>query len=167
MIEGWYEANRALWDERVPIHVESTFYDNEGWLAGRRSLRAFEPDELGDVSGRTLFHPQCHFGQDTLAWARRGAIVTGLDFSEPAIAAARDLATQAGIGDATFVCADVYDAPDAVGAATFDIVYTGFGALELAPRHRAVGGDDGLGLPSRRRPLPRRVPSLRGRVLGR
>ncbi len=25
-------ANRRNWDERVPIHVQSAFYDVEGWL---------------------------------------------------------------------------------------------------------------------------------------
>jgi SAM-dependent methyltransferase len=127
--DGWYEANKALWDERVPIHVASEFYDNTGWLDGREALRPFEIAEVGDVAGRTLFHPQCHFGQDPLSWARLGATVTGLDFSEPAVAAARDLAARAGIDDARFVCADVYDASAAVDGATFDVVYTGLGAL--------------------------------------
>src|SRR5687767_4989732 len=29
------EANRRMWDERVPIHVSSAFYDVDGWKAGR------------------------------------------------------------------------------------------------------------------------------------
>jgi SAM-dependent methyltransferase len=126
--EGWSELNRALWDERVPIHFDSEFYDLAGWLDGRDSLRPFELEELGDVAGRRLFHPQCHFGQDTLSWARHGASVTGLDFSEPAIDAARALAARSGI-TADFVCADVYDASAAVGGRTFDVVYTGLGAI--------------------------------------
>jgi SAM-dependent methyltransferase len=126
--EGWTDLNRALWDERVPIHLDSEFYDTSGWLDGRDSLRPFEVDELGDVAGSTLFHPQCHFGQDTLSWARRGATVTGLDFSRPAIDAARALADRAGI-DADFVCAELYDASTAVGGRTFDVVYTGLGAI--------------------------------------
>jgi SAM-dependent methyltransferase len=124
--------NRALWDERVPIHVTGDFYDVEGWLAGREALQPFEIEALGDVSGRTLFHPQCHFGQDTLSWARRGAHVTGLDFSEPAVLAARELAARAGL-EATFLHADVYDAVEAVGGRTFDIVYTGQGAINWLP----------------------------------
>jgi SAM-dependent methyltransferase len=55
-------------------------------------------------------------------------VVTGLDFSSPAIRAARALAAEARI-DASFVCADVYDSSAAVGGATFDVVYTGLGAL--------------------------------------
>ncbi|MFN8039132.1 MAG: class I SAM-dependent methyltransferase [Acidimicrobiales bacterium] len=128
----WLRCNRAAWDERVPIHVASAFYDTESFLAGRSSLRDFEVDEVGDVEGRSLVHLQCHFGQDTLSWARRGARVTGLDFSAPAVGAARALAGQAGL-DAEFVCADVYDAVDALGGRRFDVVYTGLGALVWLP----------------------------------
>jgi SAM-dependent methyltransferase len=126
------DANRAMWDERVPIHVASTFYDVEGFVAGRTQLRSFEPDELGDVRGLDLVHLQCHFGLDSLDWARRGARVTGLDFSPEAVDAARRLATRCGI-DADFVQADVYDAVDALGGRTFDVVYTGIGALIWLP----------------------------------
>jgi len=128
----WHEANRALWDERVPIHVGSDFYDVDGFLAGKSSLRAFETAELGDVEGLELLHPQCHFGLDTLSWARRGARVTGLDFSAPAIEAARDLARRAGL-EAEFVQADLYDAVAALGGRSFDVVYTGLGALNWLP----------------------------------
>ncbi|MEZ5141076.1 MAG: class I SAM-dependent methyltransferase [Acidimicrobiales bacterium] len=128
----WLRVNRAAWDERVPLHVASAFYDNASFLAGRSSLRGFEADEVGDVEGRTLVHLQCHFGQDTLSWARRGARVTGLDFSVPAIEAARALAGEAGL-DAEFVVADVYDAARALGGRRFDVVYTGLGALVWLP----------------------------------
>jgi len=84
------------------------------------------------VGGRTLVHPQCHFGLDTLSWARRGARVTGLDFSGPAVAAARRLAADAHL-DADFVEADVYDAAEALGGRRFDVVYTGLGALNWLP----------------------------------
>jgi SAM-dependent methyltransferase len=128
----WFEANRAFWDERVPIHVGSDFYRVQQFLDGEEQLRDFEIAEVGDVAGKTLFHPQCHFGQDTLCWARRGAAVTGLDFSPPAVDAARALAEQAGL-DAEFVCAPVYDAVEAVGGRTFDVVYTGLGAICWLP----------------------------------
>jgi SAM-dependent methyltransferase len=128
-----YEAlNRAMWDERVPIHVASDFYDVPGFLAGASALRAFELDEVGDVDGITLVHPQCHFGLDTLSWARRGARVTGLDFSGPAVEAARRLAGDAGI-EAEFVESDVYAAVEALGGRRFDLVYTGLGAVNWLP----------------------------------
>ncbi len=130
----WRDLNRRAWNERVPIHTASAFYDVEGFLAGRSSLRDFEPAEVGPVDGATLLHLQCHFGQDTLSWARLGASVVGLDFSDTAITAAIDLASRAGLADrAEFLCADVYDAVAAVGGRQFDVVYTGLGALVWLP----------------------------------
>jgi len=132
--EPWQEWNRAWWEERVPIHTASDFYDLDGFLAdpAATTLRHFEVDELGDVTGRRLVHLQCHFGLDTLSWARRGASVTGLDFSPAAIAAARAAATAAGIA-ARFEVGDVHDAVTLLGPGAFDIVYTGFGALTWLP----------------------------------
>jgi 2-polyprenyl-3-methyl-5-hydroxy-6-metoxy-1,4-benzoquinol methylase len=128
----WLHRNREMWDERVPIHVASEFYDVDAFLAGRSTLRPFERSELGAVEGLTLVHPQCHFGLDTLSWAREGARVTGLDFSAPAVAAARRIAERAGIA-ADFVEANVYDALQALGGRRFDVVYTGLGAILWLP----------------------------------
>ncbi|HEY6396073.1 MAG TPA: class I SAM-dependent methyltransferase [Solirubrobacteraceae bacterium] len=132
MTDAWITINKAMWDERVPIHVASEFYDVEGFLAGDTTLRQFEVEELGDVDGLTLVHPQCHFGLDSLSWARRGARVTGLDFSDPAIKAARELASRAGL-QAEFVHANVYDAAAALAGRRFDVVYTGLGAINWLP----------------------------------
>ncbi|WP_406303838.1 class I SAM-dependent methyltransferase [Streptomyces sp. NBC_00885] len=132
----WREANRSRWNERVPIHVASDFYDLDGFRSGKDVLRDFEAAEVGDVTGRTLLHLQCHIGLDTLCWARRGAAqVVGLDFSEPAVETARGLAADLGLGPdrAAFVAADVYDAAEAVPDSSYDIVYTGVGALNWLP----------------------------------
>ncbi len=130
-MDEWHQTNRAWWDERVPLHVTSAFYDVAGFRAGRSDLRPFEVDEMGDVAGRDLVHLQCHFGLDSMSWARLGAHVTGLDFSQPAIDAANTLAEELHL-DATFVVGDVYEAPQALGR-TFDIAYTGIGALCWLP----------------------------------
>jgi 2-polyprenyl-3-methyl-5-hydroxy-6-metoxy-1,4-benzoquinol methylase len=129
--DDYRTLNRPLWDERVPIHLASEFYDVPGFLAGKEALRGFETAEVGEVTGRRLVHLQCHIGLDTLSWARRGARVTGLDFSAPAIEAARGLAAEAGL-PARFVVSDVYDAAAALGE-TYEIVYTGIGALVWLP----------------------------------
>jgi len=110
-----------------------------GFKAGAERLRPFELEEVGDVSGKDLVHLQCYFGIDTLDWARRGARVTGLDFSGPAVAAASELAGEMGI-DAGFVESDVYDAVNALGGRDFDIVYTGLGALIWLPDIRRWAG---------------------------
>jgi len=128
----WRGLNRANWDARVPVHLASELYDIDGFRAGAGSLWPFEAAEAGDVTGKRLVHLQCHVGLDTLSWARNGALVTGLDFSEPAIEAARALAADLAIG-ASFVVADVYDAVRALGERRFDVVYTGGGALVWLP----------------------------------
>jgi SAM-dependent methyltransferase len=128
----YYAANRARWDESVPIHAASEGYDLAGFLRGEKTLYPVEMDEVGDVRGKTLLHLQCHFGMDTLNWARLGARVTGLDFSGAAVDRARELAGQIGINDAAFVQANVYDAPEVIHD-RFDVVYTGIGALCWLP----------------------------------
>ena len=128
----WRELNRAWWDERVPIHVTSDLYDVEAFKAGKEQLRPFELRLAGDVTGLRLAHLQCHFGEDTMAWARHGASVVGLDFSQPAVDTANALAIELGL-DARFVCSDVYDAVGALGGEQFDLVYTGLGALNWLP----------------------------------
>jgi SAM-dependent methyltransferase len=132
--EGAQAANRRWWDSAVPVHLASEFYDVAGWLSDGHGPRRREAAVLGDVTGLDLVHLQCHFGKDTLAWARAGATVTGLDFSEPAVAAARDLADRAGLADRSdFVCAPVAEAVAALGGRTFDVVYVSLGALSWLP----------------------------------
>ena len=127
-------ANRANWDDRTAVHVQSQFYDVEGWLRAAPGPRPREIEMLGDVSGLRLAHLQCHFGLDTLAFARAGAQVTGLDFSPAAIDAARAVAQRAGLADrAEFTCANVYDALDTLGRERFDVVYVSLGALTWLP----------------------------------
>ena len=130
--EEWREANRAHWDERVPIHVGGEFYDVAGFKAGQERLRPFEISEVGDVSGKDLLHLQCHFGIDTLSWARRGTRVVGLDFSLPAIVEARKLAAELAL-EAEFVHSDVYDARGSLDGRDFDVLCTGLGALSWLP----------------------------------
>jgi len=130
----YFEINRAHWDDRVPIHVASSFYGVEEWLRERPGPRRWEMDLLGDLSDLDVVHLQCHFGLDTLALADAGARVTGLDFSKPAIAQARSLADRAGLSDrARFVEADVLQAADALSPQRYDVVYVSLGALCWLP----------------------------------
>lgn len=132
---AWRAINRANWDERVAIHLASVPYDLTPLREGRGTLNPIEEAELGPVAGLAVLHLQCHFGKDTLTLAQRGAAAVGLDFSEPAIAAARALAGEVGLADRTrFVQADLYDAPEAIGApAAFDLVYVTWGAINWLP----------------------------------
>jgi 2-polyprenyl-3-methyl-5-hydroxy-6-metoxy-1,4-benzoquinol methylase len=123
--------NRDYWDERVPIHARTPFYGLEEFLAGSEKLDPLEIGEVGDVQGKNLLHLQCHFGLGTLSWARRGAHVTGMDYSEPAIELARDLAQRCQL-DARFLCCNVYDLPDYL-LGQYDIVFTSYGVLNWLP----------------------------------
>jgi SAM-dependent methyltransferase len=127
--QQYFDANRARWNELVDIHAKSEFYDFEGFKAGKLSLDALEREGLGDVTGKTLLHLMCHFGMSTLSWARLGATVTGVDFSDQAIALARRLSDELDI-PATFVQANIYDLPAVLDAReAFDIVFTSYGVL--------------------------------------
>ncbi len=120
-------VNRRLWDRYAELHATSAWYDVEGFLAGRSSLKSIEREEMGCVRGRSLLHLQCHFGLDTLSWAREGALVTGVDFSTVAVGLARSLAAEANL-EATFICADILSLP-AEPAMRYDIVFTSYGVI--------------------------------------
>ncbi len=125
------ESNRALWDEWTEIHEKSSFYDVEGFLRGRDTLNPLEVGELGDVRGKKLLHLQCHFGLDTMSWARRGASVTGVDLSPKAIDLARRLARDTAI-DARFICSELFLLREHIDD-VFDIVFTSYGVLWWLP----------------------------------
>lgn len=127
----FFRANQRQWDQLVPIHARSAFYDVEGFKAGKSSLHDLEVAELGPVAGKTILHLQCHFGLDSLSWARLGARVTGVDFSPKAIEQARSLNAELGL-DAAFVQANVYDLPKALDR-KFDIVFASYGVCIWLP----------------------------------
>ena len=127
-------ANRANWDDRVPIHRTSREYSADEFIANPSKISdvvAFDSKYLGDVTGKTLLHLQCHFGRDTLSWASLGADVTGVDFSEPAISEAQRLSADSGV-PGRFIVSELYDSPNMLDE-QFDIVYSGVGALNWLP----------------------------------
>jgi len=125
------ETNRAHWDDAVPHHVASEFYDVTSFKAGRSALLPVELSEVGDVAGKAMLHLQCHFGMDTLSWARLGALVTGVDFSAPAIAQAQVLASEMAI-EARFIESNIYDLPSRLDE-RFDIVFASYGVTVWLP----------------------------------
>ncbi|MGH8056587.1 MAG: class I SAM-dependent methyltransferase [Candidatus Entotheonellia bacterium] len=130
-MDPYLAANQALWDIWTPYHVTSPFYNVAGFKAGRDSLDPITLAGPGDVRGKSLLHLQCHFGLDTLSWARRGATVTGVDFSEEAITTARALATELHL-HATFLQSNLYDLPQHL-TGHFDVVFTSYGVLGWLP----------------------------------
>ncbi len=129
-MDDFLKSNRELWNAWTGIHQKSKFYDVAGFRAGQLRLDKIER-EIGDVRGKSLLHLQCHFGMTTLSWARLGASVTGADFSDQAIALARQLSAETGIA-ADFICSNLYALPQNL-AGEFDFVFTSHGVLSWLP----------------------------------
>jgi SAM-dependent methyltransferase len=132
-----FAINRRNWDERAAIHARDATGDYvlDRFRAGADVLHAIEAAELGDISGKRVLHLQCHIGLDTLCLARRGAAVTGLDFSGAALAIARRLADETGL-EADFVEGTVDQAPR-LSPGPFDLVYTTWGTICWLPDVKA------------------------------
>jgi len=134
-MEDYLAVNRANWDERATVHAASTEYGFERFATDPEHLSdvvRFDLPLLGDVSGLTGIHLQCHIGTDTLSLSRLGARMTGLDLSPVSLEQARRLASESG-AEIDYVEADTYSAVEAVDGRTFDLVYTGIGALCWLP----------------------------------
>jgi SAM-dependent methyltransferase len=127
----YISINKQAWNDKTDVHIASEFYDNEGFLKGKSTLNAIELELLGDVSEKRILHLQCHFGQDTMTFARMGASAVGVDLSDKAIQRASEFANQLNL-DATFVCCDIYDAPKYIDE-KFDIVFTSYGTIGWLP----------------------------------
>lgn len=131
MSANYIEVNKALWNKRTDVHVSSEFYDMEGFMKGKITLKQIELDLLGDIKGKSILHSQCHFGQDTISLERLGANVTGVDLSDNAIANANKIAKELN-SNASFICCDIYDLPNHLDE-KFDIVYTSYGTIGWLP----------------------------------
>lgn len=136
----WLDNNRAQWDERVPLHVASEFYDQSALRAGAGILYPVEEAELAELfpdglEGKRVLHLQCHFGADTLVLAQRGATVVGVDFSKPAIQQARALAAEVGLAARSrFIEANVYELRHILPEPeSFDVVFTTWGTIGWLP----------------------------------
>ena len=129
MTKKYFEANKEHWDELARLHygTESEEYSVKSFLDGQTTLKSYELKEMGNVKGKSLLHLQCHFGLDTLSWAREGAFVTGIDFSTEGIRLAKILANQAKL-EARFIKSNLYGLPKVLSE-EFDIVYTSIGVL--------------------------------------
>lgn len=132
MHQSHFTAHQALWNKLTELHLQgSETYPITEFLLGKNTLKPLEIAEVGSVSGKKLLHLMCHFGLDTLSWARLGAEVTGVDISDAAIEAAKDLADKTGL-DAKFICANVYELENSISE-KFDIIFLSYGALYWLP----------------------------------
>lgn len=129
--DKYFEANKEAWNKRTAIHKDSSFYDLDSFKKGKSSLNMIELEGLGDVRGKKILHLQCHFGMDSMSWEREGAIVTGVDLSDAAIALARDIAADLKL-QTQFICCNIYDLPEKLDDA-FDFVFTSYGTIGWLP----------------------------------
>ena len=128
---NYININKQTWNNKTDVHINSEFYDMKGFLEGKSTLNSIELVLLGDISNKKILHVQCHFGQDTMTFARMGAQATGIDFSEKAIEKATEFSKQLNL-DTTFICCDIYEAPKYLKG-QFDIVFTSYGTIGWLP----------------------------------
>lgn len=123
--------NRARWELLAQVHGQDATYDSAALIAGADSLHEEENAALraaaADLAGLDVLHVQCHIGFDTISLARRGARMTGVDFSARALERAARLADQAG-ATVRWVEADSTTLPGSLARA-FDLAYATVGVL--------------------------------------
>ena len=128
---NYISINKETWNNKVPAHIDSDFYDMESFLNGKNTVPEIDLELLGDIKNKSILHLQCHFGQDSLSLARLGAKVTGIDLSDKAIEKAKELNDRLKL-NATFICCDVYKTLEHIKE-KFDIVYTSYGTIGWLP----------------------------------
>lgn len=135
MTDTFIKTNQLHWDDRTDLHIQTkdtpAGYNITAFINGENTLYAHEQEALGNVSGKSLLHLQCHIGLDSLSWARLGAQVTAVDLSPKSIAYARELSETIKV-PATFIESDIYSLPEKLDE-PFDIVYTSRGVLMWLP----------------------------------
>src|SRR5690554_2087360 len=129
--KNYISINKESWNNKTDAHLNSEFYDLDGFMKGKNSLNSIELNLLGEVKGKTILHLQCHFGQDTISLNRLGAEVTGVDLSDKAIESARKIAAETN-ATAKFICCDIYDLPEHLDE-QFNIVFTSYGTIGWLP----------------------------------
>ena len=132
-MENYAAINKALWNQKTSVHIASDFYNMKAFRQGESSLKPIELDFLGAIKGQTLLHLQCHFGQDTLSLARLGASVSGVDLSDEAIAAAKQLSEELAI-PAQFYMGNVLELEQILPAtAQYDLIFSSYGTIGWLP----------------------------------
>lgn len=128
---NYLKINKQSWNNRTEVHLKSEFYELENFLKGKNSLNDIELNLLGDITGKSVLHLQCHFGQDSISLSRLGANVTGIDLSDKAIESANQIAKKTH-SNTKFICCDIYDLPNYLNE-KFDIVFTSYGTIGWLP----------------------------------
>ena len=121
------DQNRQAWDE---IHRERT-----DALGGQLGIPHTVSERLPNLKGKHVLHLQCGTGESSAQLAELGALVTGVDISAEATAAARERAP-----NAVFLEADVQQLPLQLQRGRFNLVYAGGGIHSLDDLDAWAGG---------------------------
>jgi SAM-dependent methyltransferase len=122
MRSAWNRTS-ARYQARHQISVEAAHYGP--WMPTENELRL-----LGDVRGKRILELGCGGGQCSIAFARQGAIATGIDLSDEQLAFARRLAAQQGVTVA-FLQGDAADL-HAFASASCDVVFSAYALQYVA-----------------------------------
>jgi SAM-dependent methyltransferase len=110
------EQNRAAWEARFGRTAEPAL-----------GLPDAVRDRLPDVRGKHVLHLACGTGEATADLLALGALVSGIDPSEEALAVARER-----VPNAAFFQAELHELPLQLRRRRFSVVFAGEGALALA-----------------------------------
>jgi SAM-dependent methyltransferase len=111
------DQNREAWEERFGRRP----------VKGRGLPEAVR-ERLPPLDGKHVLHLACGTGEATAGLVGLGALVSGIDRSSEALAAARERAP-----DAAFFQAELYELPLQLRRRRFPVVYAGEGALAQVP----------------------------------
>lgn len=126
----FHEENRLSWNEATKANNSHKGDPSQFFREGGDTLFPEEIEVLGEIAGLSILHLQCNSGQDSLNLAKSGAILTGIDRSDEAIAFARKLSQESNI-PATFYRTDVLNWLDRTAGKNerFDTVFSSYRAV--------------------------------------
>ena len=123
-IQDWWDKTSEAYQDACEIPVDIHY--------GPSSPNEDELKLLGKLAGKRVLELGCGGGQCSVAFALRGARVTGIDFADGQLAFARTLAAENGV-EAEFLRQDVKDLSPFADA-SLDIVFSAFNLMYLDDR---------------------------------
>ena len=126
-IKDWWEEHAKTYQDGCQLPVDIHY--------GPSSPNEDELKLLGDLAGRDVLELGCGGAQCAIAFALRGARVTGLDLSEEQLKFAETLAAEHGV-EITLMQHDVSDLSP-IAADSQDIVFSAFALMFVEDRARA------------------------------
>jgi len=130
-VEKWWDDVSDGYQEDAKLGTDSVHY-------GPYAPNEEQLQLLGDITGKNILEIGCGGGQCSIAFAKKGANVIGIDISKEQVKYARKLAADNGV-EVDFRKGDFHDLP--IDAGSQDIVFTAFSLMyanDLAKVFREV-----------------------------